>query len=232
MKKLLTISALGISFCAGANASIISRSFLDEALTNYATSTALDLKADKTDLTALSDKIGTLPTTVTSEYFVGDYTLPDNIGEQLHIVFYGNNERVNYIPSLIEMYHMIDDIDISSWDDEIWDSLYNGLEKKLLSGVWYEWRGLTEMDTDIKNNTAKIGTVPEGYENLGAAVTAIKGIAEEAKTMAAAAIPAPPENATDTKGKYVLTVDFTNETPVYKWESIDRGTTENETTTE
>ncbi len=232
MKKLLTISALGISFCAGANASIISRSFLDEALTNYATSTALDLKADKTDLTALSDKIGTLPTTITAEGFYGDYTLPDNIGEQLSIIFYGNNDRVNYIPGLSELYQSILGLDTTGPANEIWDSLYNGLEKKLLDGAWREWRGLTEMDTNIKNNTAKIGTLPTEYTNIGDALTAIKGIAEEAKTMAAAAIPAPPENATDTKGKYVLTVDFTNGTPVYKWESIDRSTTENETTTE
>ncbi|MBQ2845182.1 MAG: hypothetical protein IJE79_04155, partial [Alphaproteobacteria bacterium] len=49
---------LGLATISSASASIISRSFLDEALTNYATNTALDLKADKADVTDLSDKIG------------------------------------------------------------------------------------------------------------------------------------------------------------------------------
>lgn len=52
-----------------ADASIISRSFLDEALTNYATSTALDLKADKADLTTLSEIVGT-PAEMTYDYVV------------------------------------------------------------------------------------------------------------------------------------------------------------------
>ncbi len=58
MRKIL----FGVFFLAVtiryADASIISRGFLDEALESYATTTALDLKADKADLTALSDKIG------------------------------------------------------------------------------------------------------------------------------------------------------------------------------
>ena len=61
MKKI-SFAAFGAVFgglvVGGADASIISRGFLDEALESYATTTALDLKADKADLTALSDKIG------------------------------------------------------------------------------------------------------------------------------------------------------------------------------
>ena len=49
---------LGLATISSASASIISRSFLDQALTDYATTTALDLKADKADVTDLSDKIG------------------------------------------------------------------------------------------------------------------------------------------------------------------------------
>ncbi|MBQ2845151.1 MAG: hypothetical protein IJE79_03995, partial [Alphaproteobacteria bacterium] len=58
MRKFLVGAILGALVAGNANASIISRSFLDEALTNYATNTALDLKADKADVTDLSDKIG------------------------------------------------------------------------------------------------------------------------------------------------------------------------------
>ena len=36
--------------------------------------------------------------------------------------------------------------------------------------------------------------------------------------------------ATNTKGKYVLTVDFADGTPIYKWESIDRSESEITTT--
>ena len=36
--------------------------------------------------------------------------------------------------------------------------------------------------------------------------------------------------ATNTKGKYVLTVDFADGPPIYKWESIDRSDSEITTT--
>ena len=61
MKKI-SFAAFGAVFgglvVGGADASIISRSFLDEALESYATTTALDLKANQSDLTNLSNKIG------------------------------------------------------------------------------------------------------------------------------------------------------------------------------
>ena len=60
MKRFLTTGFLGaflgiVIGSAPADASLISRGFLDEVLTDYATTTALDLKADQTDLTALSN---------------------------------------------------------------------------------------------------------------------------------------------------------------------------------
>ena len=60
MKRFLTTGFLGaiLGIVIGgvpADASLISRGFLDEVLTDYATTTALDLKADQTDLTALSN---------------------------------------------------------------------------------------------------------------------------------------------------------------------------------
>ncbi|MFQ6744385.1 MAG: hypothetical protein ACLRFN_00175, partial [Alphaproteobacteria bacterium] len=92
MKRFLTTGFLGailgiVIGGAPADASLISRSFLDQALTDYATTTALDLKADKADLTDLSDKIGSLPEGITvqgmyegwtdsrGDYFPGLYNL-------------------------------------------------------------------------------------------------------------------------------------------------------------
>ena len=80
MKKFTITGVFGVGLSVIANcadASIVSRGFLDEALTNYATNISLDLKADTADLTALSDIIGTLPTTVIG---FENYVLPNNIG--------------------------------------------------------------------------------------------------------------------------------------------------------
>ncbi len=72
-------------------------------------------------------------------------------------------------------------------------------------------------------NAAKIGTLPDGYETVGAALSAIKGIAEEAKAAALAAIPDPKTEGSN--GKYVLTVDIVGDNATYRWEPIDRGDT-------
>ena len=84
----------------------------------------------------------------------------------------------------------------------------------------------TAAKTAADANTAKIGTLPDGYETVGAALTAIKGIAEEAKAAALAAIPDP--KAEGSTGKFVLTVDIVGDNATYRWEKIDR---EGETTT-
>ena len=61
MRKLLTAGIFGtILSLTGANyagASIISRGFFDEAMENYATNTALDLKANQSDFTELNTQI-------------------------------------------------------------------------------------------------------------------------------------------------------------------------------
>ena len=57
MGKFLVGVILGALVAGNANASIISRSFLDEALTDYATTTALDLKANQSDITDLNTQI-------------------------------------------------------------------------------------------------------------------------------------------------------------------------------
>ena len=74
--------------------------------------------------------------------------------------------------------------------------------------------------------THKIGTLPTEYATIGAALTAIKGIAEDAKAAALAAIPDPKQEGST--GKFVLTVDIVGDNATYRWEKIDR---EGETTT-
>ena len=78
----------------------------------------------------------------------------------------------------------------------------------------------------ISETDAKIGTLPAGYDSVGAALTAIKGIAEDAKAAALAAIPDPKQEGSS--GKFVLTVDIVGDNATYRWEKIDR---EGETTT-
>ena len=77
-----------------------------------------------------------------------------------------------------------------------------------------------------KANATKIGTLPTEYATVGAALTAIKGIAEDAKAAALAAIPDPKTEGST--GKFVLTVDIVGDNATYHWEKIDR---EGETTT-
>ena len=72
----------------------------------------------------------------------------------------------------------------------------------------------------INNMSEKIGTLPDGYETVGAALTAIKGIAEDAKATALSAIPDPKTEGST--GKFVLTVDIVGDNATYRWEKIDR----------
>ena len=86
MKRFLTTGFLGailgiVIGGAPADASLISRGFLDEVLTSYATTTALDLKANQSDFTDLSDKIGTLPEGITLENFYKGWV--DSGGESM-----------------------------------------------------------------------------------------------------------------------------------------------------
>ena len=80
----------------------------------------------------------------------------------------------------------------------------------------------------ISETDAKIGDLPTEYATVGAALTAIKGIAEEAKAAAVAAIPDPKTEGSS--GKYVLTVDIIGDNATYRWEKIDRSESESTTT--
>ena len=84
---------------------------------------------------------------------------------------------------------------------------------------------------DITLKVNKIGDLPTEYATVGAALTAIKGIAEDAKAAALAAIPDPKQEGSS--GKFVLTVDIVGDNATYRWEKIDReGETTTTTTTE
>ncbi len=58
MNKIFLGAILGISIVGAAGASIVSRGFFEEQIGNYATLDLLNSKANQSDLTALSDKIG------------------------------------------------------------------------------------------------------------------------------------------------------------------------------
>ena len=73
----------------------------------------------------------------------------------------------------------------------------------------------------------KIGTIPDGYTNLADALAAVKITADTAKQLAEQAIPNVLNESSN--GKYVLTAEKLGETATYRWEIIDRTTTETQT---
>ena len=318
MKKFLFSTILGISVTGAATASIVSRGFFEEAMENYATNTALDLKANQSDLTALSNKIGTLPSAIypsawtaipyyseQGEIMPGDgIPLPPTLGEQLTSIlnsgpnspidrmfrvmigagtfyavgntdpgssnreteFLGLNPLTQKVRSIEEIItlpsgeitpsrglaslipgpssssyptsirNFMTDIYTGYWSTSaLADAVYLGSEytgQKDPALVVKGLRQITDEIGDLPNGKnlagmisetdAKIGTLPAGYDSVGAALSAIKGIAEEAKQKAEAAIPDP--KAEGATGKYVLTVDIADSSaiPVYRWEKIDR----------
>ena len=312
MKKLLTAgifgTILGIVSAGTANASIVSSGFLDEKLTEYALSTSLDLKANQSDLTALSNKIGTLPSGDSPEFPGYDFLFPwidqplpyPTSLEELITAIYGtengvpgllagiianfrtdiNNDgspdmNVGLVPNFI-LAKKADDLananatkigtlpsggfperpeltELLIWAEqehtyptslsELITALYGNPETGkpgLLFGIvggfetsFGEEIGFgaakvlaNKAQATADANTAKIGTLPTEYATVGAALTAIKGIAEDAKAAALAAIPDPKQEGSS--GKFVLTVDIVGDNATYRWEKIDR---EGETTT-
>ena len=316
MKRLLTAgifgTILGIVGTGTANASIVSSGFLDEKLTEYALSTSLDLKANQSDLTALSNKIGTLPSGEIGGYgppvnemlqdyfyqypkdlagiygvlfgteenigvlerfatstlsgvpnsFSGLYsigTVPD--GKNLVGMISETDAKIGTLPSGnfpdFEGHEFISDIGLPHTYPtslaELITAIYGGPKNEgVLSAII---SGFPDTDGDGQSdpmpgilpnfnlarsaeylarsaeylanaNATKIGTLPTEYATVGAALTAIKGIAEDAKAAALAAIPDPKQEGSS--GKFVLTVDIVGDNATYRWEKIDR---EGETTT-
>ena len=211
--SLLAIGGIlgAMTIMGDASAKIVSRGFLDEALENYATTTALDLKANQSDFTVLSNKIG--------DWSIKNQTLSWSNIPYLseffpHLPTNGNWTVVSIADMLGSFY--IDTPEAPTIMGAIMRLLvgWTNAEQKTYLGV----KGLND----------KIGTLPGEYSTVGAALTAIKGIAEEAKAAALAAIPDP--KAEGSSGKYVLTVDIIGDNATYRWEKIDRSESESITT--
>ena len=224
---------LGLCINTPANASIISRGFLDQALTDYATTTALDLKADKADLTDLSDKIGDA-WPYGSNMGNGLYNLSwqlypqeinlENASDLVRFLFGGKIESgINHGGVLNLLGESV--FYTGAYDRNTAQIIDNGFRSlSQLTNGWTDSKKKTHLGVMGLND--KIGTLPDGYETVGAALTAIKGIAEDAKATALAAIPDPKQEGSS--GKFVLTVDIVGDNATYHWEKIDR---EGETTT-
>ena len=200
---------------------------------------------DKID--SIETKIGDLPTEIpnmvstwTKYGFVENpgtpIDLPDTIGGMFAMLF---NEDTSY--NGLSLGNIMGKILMG------FDAIGSRIEGLANLTSLYNLRGDSPIVTAVNANTAKIGTVPDGknlagmisetdakigtlpteYATVGAALTAIKGIAEDAKAAALAAIPDPKQEGSS--GKFVLTVDIVGDNATYHWEKIDR---EGETTTE
>ncbi len=86
-----------------------------------------------------------------------------------------------------------------------------------------EIKGLETLTSDIEDLNIKIGTLPAGYETVGAALSAINAKVDNKI-----------ENLSETAsaGKYVLTAVKVGDQTTYAWELIDRSESEATTTTE
>ena len=209
MRKLLTAGIFGtILSLTGANyagASIISRGFFDEAMENYATNTALDLKANQTDLTALSNKIGTLPS--------GRFPIFSGAERLLPMI----NEPFTYPTSLAELITAI-------YGNA--ETGAHGLLEGIIGGFPYiqygddrpdDYIGLIHNFEHARNakelanaNATKIGDLPTEYATVGAALTAMD-----------AKIDARELPSTSDDGQYVLSAKKVGDTITYTWVKMD-----------
>ncbi|MBQ7055841.1 MAG: hypothetical protein IJN91_02825 [Alphaproteobacteria bacterium] len=174
---------------------------------------------DKTDGTTylgikdLNTKIGPLPDDITVLHMLEGWTDPSGY----------------YFPGLFDLASNTFKFNNLFPKTSIGMLLAHGLEEYTngnYTGPVYPLWKLSEGIDKIGSIETKIGTLPAGYDSVGAALTAIKGIAEDAKAAALAAIPDPKQEGSS--GKFVLTVDIVGDNATYHWEKIDR---EGETTT-
>ncbi len=256
MNKILLGIVFGLGAIVGADASIVSRSFLDDELANYATTTALNQKANQTDLTNLSRIVGT-PAELTywdiianfgdgGPFYLNDYyeeadkTIPyDNLSEFLRLSYtdpdfpgvaslgkylFNAPRGATYWPLRLQ--------DIFYDYQEMSDGLHQvGFYRLLFSEGTSETVNGQKVYTipHLSQQVDKIGVVPDGYNNLADALAAVKITADTAKELAEKAIPNVLNESSN--GKYVLTAEKVGDTATYKWEIIDRTTTENTATT-
>ena len=222
MRKYLTTglfsAILGLAVGAPADAALVSRGFLDEALENYATTTALDLKANQSDFTDLNTEISGSVDVLRQLLEQGGYSYE-----------FVNSIDPEKFPNTISgasflLYQYLERFAgsiLHGWTDSN-GTYYAGFAD--LNNGWTDSEKKTYLG--VKGLNDKISTLPDGYETVGAALTAIKGIAEDARAAALSAIPDP--KAEGSTGKFVLTVDIVGDNATYRWEKIDR---EGETTT-
>ena len=203
MNKIFLGAVFGLTIMGGAGASIISRGFFDEQIGNYATLDLLNSKANKSELKMLTGQISDS---------INDFLKPLWDGEARDLVSGFNPNKVSV------------DIYGAFW-------LIEGYLTFLSSGLINGWTDIKGTEfLGLKDVNTKIGDLPTKYQTVGAALSAIEGIAEEAKTLAEKAIPDP--RAEGSSGKFVLTVDVIGDNATYHWEKIDRTLDETQTVSE
>ncbi|MBQ7055833.1 MAG: hypothetical protein IJN91_02785 [Alphaproteobacteria bacterium] len=219
MNKYLLGVLIGLGTIGTTYASIVSRGFLDEALTSYATTTALDLKADKADLMTVSDTIEEWNKIAN---IGGGLDLCSNMNLDGIVV---NGEMVfnscyytNNVSDLIKRFVPYMGQREGNWFIQLLELSTRGYTK----GLDQKIKGLETLTSDIEDLNIKIGTLPDGYETVGAALTAINAKVDNKI-----------ENLSETAsaGKYVLTAVRVGDQTTYAWELIDRSESEATTTT-
>lgn len=219
MNKYLMGIIIGLGTIGTTHASIVSRGFLEEALTNYATSTALDLKADKADLMTVSDTIEEWNNIVARARNL-DYCSNmnwDSIVVNGEIVF-DSCYDTNNVSDLIKRFVPYMGQSGGNWFIQLLELSTNGYTKGS-----DQIKGLETLTSDIEDLSIKIGTLPDGYETVGAALTAMNAKIDGKISDL---------SATATNGKYVLTAVKVGDQTTYAWELIDRSESEATTTTE
>ena len=244
---------LGIVGTGTANASIVSSGFLDEKLTEMtnATTLQLDTKANQSDLVNLLNIVGTPMEITYTDILRRSYYIEHIMGALYYETYADNTVPTNDISELIRLNYTDTDFlglvgvvnalfeqrepgdtwplrlkDIFDDYEYLFDEGYSSFMDLIIRGGTVSGRDGIVTVYGLKDLTTKIGTLPDGYDSVGAALTAIKGIAEDAKAAALAAIPDPKQEGSS--GKFVLTVDIVGDNATYRWEKIDR---EGETTT-
>lgn len=219
MNKYLLGVLIGLGTISTTYASIVSRGFLEEALTNYATSTALDLKADKADLMTVSDIIEEWNKIADAGGGL-DFCNGMNWGDIVvngETIFNSCYDTYN-VSDLIKRFVPYQGQYEGNWFIQLLELSTKGYTKGL-----DQIKGLETLTSDIEDLSIKIGTLSDGYETVGAALSAINAKVDNKI-----------ENLSETAsaGKYVLTAVKVGDQTTYAWELIDRSKSEATTTTE
>lgn len=216
MKKILVSTIFSLTIFGAATASIISRGFFDEQIGKYATLDLLNSKANQSDITNLSNKIGSL-----SYERLDDI---DFITSGVDSIIVNSNFIFNRLYEF-DFNSVTDGFSyfINTYLFDIWYALHNGYDLYRNDSPVMGLPALT-------NAVNKIGAVPDGYTNLADALAAVKITADTAKQLAEQAIPNVLNESSN--GKYVLTAEKVGDTATYKWEIIDRTLTESQSQSE